>query len=189
MNPIESPNVQAHLVSLDNRLRRAERGLLINKVGWLTIVALGFLLLWTKSFGVVQAQSQKLRLRELDIVDEKGRERIVIASPLPDPIVNGKVGHRIRVVSAAVQFKAPDGTDQGGIALSDDGSFMFGIDDETGRERAHLYYIPKRGSGVYLQGESSKETVSLLLPAGGKDPKLEMMDKSGKSVATVPPQR
>jgi hypothetical protein len=42
-------------------LRRAERGLLINKVGWLTIVALGFLLLWTKSFGVVQAQSQKLR--------------------------------------------------------------------------------------------------------------------------------
>jgi hypothetical protein len=104
----------------------------------------------------------KASLRELDIVDEKGRERIVIASPLPDPIVN---------------------------ALSDDGSFMFGIDDETGRERAHLYYIPKRGSGVYLQGESSKETVSLLLPAGGKDPKLEMMDKSGKSVATVPPQR
>jgi hypothetical protein len=103
--------------------------------------------------------------------------------------VNGKVGHRIRVVSAAVQFKAPDGTEQGGIALSDDGSFLFGIDNETGHERAHLYYIPKRGSGVYLQGESSKETVSLLLPAGGKDPKLEMMDKSGKSVATVPPQR
>ena len=47
----------------------------------------------------------------------------MIASPLPDPIVNGKVGHRI-----TVQFKALDGTEQGGIALSDDGSFMFGID-------------------------------------------------------------
>ena len=151
-------------------------------------MAIGLLLLWTKNFGVEQAQFQKLRLRELDIVDQKGRERIVIASPLPDPIVNGKAGHRIRVVSAAVQFKAPDGTEQGGIALSDDGSFMFGIDDKAGRERAHLYYIPKRGSGVYLQGESSKETVSLLLPTGGKDPKLEMTDQSGKSVETVPQQ-
>jgi hypothetical protein len=161
----------------------------MNKVGWITVIAFGVLLLCTKGIGVVQAQSQKLRLRELDIVDQKGRERIVIASPLPDPIVNGKAGHRIRVVSAAVQFKAPDGTEQGGIALSDDGSFMFGIDDETGRERAHLYYIPKRGSGVYLQGENSRETVSLLLPAGGGAPKLEMTDGSGKSVATVPQQR
>jgi hypothetical protein len=186
---METPNVQVQLIWLEKRLHRAERGLLINKLGWITIVVLGVLLLWTKSFGVVQAQSQKLRLRELDIVDQKGRERIVIASPLPDPIVNGKVKHRIRVVSAGVQFKAPDGTEQGGIALSDDGSFMFGIDDETGPERAHLYYIPKRGSGVYLQGESSKETVSLLLPAGGQDPKLELTDQSGKSVATVPPQR
>jgi hypothetical protein len=151
-------------------------------------VAIGLLLLWTKNVGVEQAQSQKLRPRELDIVDQKGRERIVIASPLPDPIVNGKTGHRIRVVSAAVQFKAPDRTEQGGIALSDDGSFMFGIDDEAGRERAHLYYIPKRGSGVYLQGESSKETVSLLLPTGGKDPKLEMTDQSGKSVVNLPQQ-
>src|SRR6185437_17117229 len=188
MNPTESPNVQTQIASLEKRLRRAERGLLINRLGWITVVVIGLLLLWTKNFGVVQAQSQKLRLRELDIVDQKGRERIVIASPLPDPIVNGKVGHRIRVVSAAVQFKAPDGTEQGGIALSDDGSFMFGIDDKAGRERAHLYYIPKRGSGVYLQGESSKEAVSLLLPAGGQDPKLEMTDQSGKSVATVPPK-
>jgi hypothetical protein len=43
---------------------------------------------------VVQAQSQKLRLRELDIVDEKGRERIVIAAPLPEAVVDGKVGRR-----------------------------------------------------------------------------------------------
>jgi hypothetical protein len=62
------------------------------------------------------------------------------------------------------------------------------LTDETGRERAHLYYIPKRGSGVYLQGESSKETATLLLPAGGQNPKLDMTDQAGKSVATMPPQ-
>jgi hypothetical protein len=189
MNSMQPPNVQSQLVSLEKRMRRAERGLLLNKIGWGMVIVLGLLLIWTKSFGVVRAQSQTLRLRELDIVDEKGRERIVIAAPLPDPIVNGKVGHRIRVVSAAVQFKAADGTEQGGIALSDDGSFMFGIDDERGRERAHLYYIPKRGSGVYLQGENNKKTASLLLPSGGGPPKLEMTDESGKPVATMQPQR
>lgn len=189
MDSTEQSSLQSQLVSLERRLHRAERWFLINKVGWTMLVVVVLLLLWTNSFGVVQAQSQKLRLRELDIVDAKGRERVVIASPIPAPVVNGKVGHRIRVVSAAVQFKAPDGTERGGIALSDDGSFMFGIDDETGRERAHLYYIPKRGSGVYLQGENSKETVSLLIPSGGRDPKLEMTDQSGKSVATVPSQR
>jgi hypothetical protein len=136
-----------------------------------------------------QPQTDKMRVRELAIVDEQGRERIVLAAPLPDPIVNGKVEKRIRVVSAAVQFKASDGSERGGIAASDDGSFMFGIDDEAGRERAHLYYIPKRGSGVYLQGENNKETVSLLLPSGGHDPKLTMSDKAGKPIAEVPVQK
>lgn len=37
-------------------------------------------------------------MRELDIVDEKGRERIVIAAPLPERLVDGKVGHRVRSV-------------------------------------------------------------------------------------------
>lgn len=39
--------------------------------------------------GVVQAHSSKadrLRVRELDVVDEKGRERIVIAAPIPEPL-------------------------------------------------------------------------------------------------------
>lgn len=53
---------------------------------------------------------------------------------------------------------------------------MFGIDDERGRERAHLYYIPKRGSGVYLQGENGSQALSLLNPPGLVDsPKLECM--------------
>jgi hypothetical protein len=188
MNFVE-PGIQSQLDLLERRLRHAERWSLFNRVGWTILAVVVLVLLWTNNHGVAQAQSQKLRLRELDIVDEQGRERIVIAAPLPDPEVNGKVGHHARVVSAAVQFKAANGNEQGGIALSDDGSFMFGIDDENGRERAHLYYIPKQGSGVFLQGENSKETVSLLLPRGGKDPRLEMTDVSGKSIAIFPLQK
>lgn len=189
MNSIEQPDLHSKMISLERRLLRAERGVVAHRICLITTLVLVLFPVWTNRFRVVQAQSDKLRLRELDIVDENGRERIVIASPIPQPVANGKTGHRIRVVSAAVQFKAIDGSEQGGIALSDDGSFMFGIDDEHGRERAHLYYIPKRGSGVYLQGENDKETVSLLLPSGGENPKLQMTDQTGKQTAIVPSEK
>ena len=186
---MEQSNLQSRLASLESRLRRAERRAVFYNIGWALLAVLFLLALWANRSGVVQAQSQKLRVRELDIVDAKGRERIVIASPLPDAVVDGKAGHRIRVVSAAVQFKAPDGNEQGGIALSDDGSMMFGIDDERGHERAHLYYIPNRGSGVFLQGENNKETVSLLLPSGGRDPTLEMTNQAGNIVLALPAKK
>lgn len=189
MHPTELAGLHAQLALLESRLRHAERRLLIGAIAYTLLAVTVLVLLCSYGFGVAHAQSQKLRLRELDIVDENGRERIVIASPLPDPVVNGAKGHRARVVSAAVQFKSPEGNEQGGIALSDDGSFMFGIDDEHGRERAHLYYIPNRGSGLLLQGENNRETVSLLLPQGGRDPKITMTDQSGKPIPTFPAPR
>ena len=172
MSLTDHQNLQSKLACLERRLHRTERSLRFHKVVWILLAVVVVLLLGSKRFGIVQAQSpdpQKLRLRELDIVDQKGRERIVIAAPIPEPLVSGRAKHRVREVSAAVQFKAADGTEQGGIAMSDDGSMIVGIDDERGQERAHLYYLPKRGSGVYLQGEKGKGTVSLLVPNGGGD--------------------
>jgi hypothetical protein len=78
---------------------------------------------------------------------------------------------------------------EGGIAALADGSFLFGIDDELGRERAHFYYIPHRGSGVYLQGEDPRETVSLLIPPGRLEPKLEMSNKEGTPTVAIPSRR
>ena len=115
----------------------------------------------------------------------------MIAAPLPEPLVDGKVAHRVRSVSAAVQFKAANGNEQGELAvlrlpcsllhgvnktririgrMSDDGSMIVGIDDERGHERAHLYYIPKRGSGVALTGENGTQLAMLSIPSGGADP-------------------
>ena len=73
--------------------------------------------------------------------------------------------------------------------MSDDGSMIVGIDDERGQERAHLYYLPKRGSDVYLQGEKGKGTVSLLLPNGGGDASLEMISASGNVILGLPPKK
>jgi hypothetical protein len=174
------------LESLEKRLRTSERWIKLSMFGWVATLVLMVAIISTSNVHARDSQPDKLRVRELTIVDEQGRERIVIAAPLPDPVMNGKVQKRIRVVAAGVQFKGPDGIERGGIAESDDGSFMFGIDDETGRERAHLYYIPTRGSGVYLQGENNKETVSLLIPNGGQNPKLVMTNQAGTSTAEMP---
>jgi hypothetical protein len=192
MNSPEQESLGSQLALLEGRLRRTERWVRFNKIGWTLLAVLVLLLIGTDPFGVVKAQSQqpqKLRLRELDIVDEQGRERIVIAAPLPEAVVDGKAGHRVRVVSAAVQFKSPNGNEQGGIALSDDGSMIFGIDDERGHERAHLYYLPKRGSGVFLTGENGRETVSLIVPKGGGDPSLEMTNQAGTTVLALPTKK
>jgi hypothetical protein len=171
---------------LERRLKRFERWLWSILIGGIAII--GFLSVRPlKMPRGPQAVSDTLRVRQLVILDSEGRERIVIASPLPDPVVNGKTLRRRTVVSAGVQFKDPDGTERGGIASEEDGSFMFGIDDERGNERAHLYYIPKRGSGVYLQSGRGSETVSLLLPqAANNRAGLQITDPSGTSVADFP---
>jgi hypothetical protein len=138
--------------SLEKRLERAECSLKRQKIAWALLAILVMLFFRSGQIGLVQAKSsttEKLRVRELDVIDESGRKRIVIAAPLPEPMVNGKLGHPVREVSAAVQFKAQDGTGQGGIAMSDDGSMIVGIDDEHGQERAHLYYRPQRVAPVF----------------------------------------
>jgi hypothetical protein len=62
------------------------------------------------------------------------------------------------------------------------------MDDALGRERAHLYYIPKKGTGVLLHGDNDKENISLLIPPGEQSatPKMEMTDKTGNPVAVIP---
>lgn len=182
---MESPTDQSRPTSVETRLLRSERWMMIGLLGWLVSTCL-ILVLFFERFHNPQPTSDTIRVRRLIVLDETGRERIVIASPLPDPKVDGKTGKRRNAVSAGIQFKDPDGTERGGIAALDDGSLLFGIDDELGHERAHLYYIPKRGSGVYLQGEKESETISLLIPRGGAgEPKLEMTNQAGKRITDI----
>jgi len=171
------------------RLRRCERWMPIAIISWLITIALATALLLTER-RFAQDGSNTIRAHKLVIVDATGRERIVIAAPLPDPIVDGKSRKRRVSVSAAVQFKDADGTERGGIASEEDGSFMFGIDDERGHERAHLYYIPKRGSGVYLQSSKGGKNLSLLNPSDvNEKPKLEIMTETGTTVTEWPAQK
>jgi hypothetical protein len=177
------PMSNSQFQSLEIRMKRAEHRLkVVLCLLSLSLCLSASLLIRPKS--IHAASPETLRVRELIVVDDAGKERIVIGAPIPDPMVDGKAVKRRVVVGAGIQFKDPDGTERGGIASEDDGSFMFGIDDASGHERAHLYYIPSRGSGVFLQSKSGSNSLSLLNPSdSNKSPKIEILNQAGKTVA------
>jgi hypothetical protein len=175
--------LNSHLETLEIRMKRAERSLNLVLCSFLLLLCL-FASAVFRSKSIQAASTETLRVRKLVVLDDAGKERIVIAAPIPDPVVGGKTFKRRVAVGAGIQFKEPDGTERGGIASEDDGSFMFGIDDTSGHERAHLYYIPSRGSGVFLQSKSGSNSLSLLNPSdSSKDPKIEVVNEAGKAVA------
>ncbi len=156
---------------------------------------LGALLGAVAVFSVGAVASKKpaevLRVRQLVIVDAKGTDRVVIAAPVPDPQVMGKRVSR-RTAGTGVQINDASGNERGGLAMLDDGSFVVGIDDERGGERAHLYFIPTRGAGVLLQDGKDRAHISLFIPAGGEHPgrpELEMTDEAGKISTSLPASR
>jgi hypothetical protein len=94
---------QSRLDSLEVRLRRSERWLLLALLGWVVTACLGMVLL-LKRLHDSPSVSDTVRVRRLIVLDNAGKERIVIASPLPNPVVNGKTVNRRTGVSAGVQF-------------------------------------------------------------------------------------
>lgn len=114
---------------------RLKRWIVFGLVGWLITTCLIIFVLF-KKFHNLERASDTTRVRTLIVLDERGRERIVIDSPLPNPEVNGRTVKRRTGVSAGIQFKDATSVERGGIAVEDNGSFMFGIDDERGQDRA-----------------------------------------------------
>ena len=92
--------------------------------------ALGAAVILTISAATPGRTSDVLKVRKLIIEDEESVERIVIAAPVPDPLVQGK---RIPRRSAAngIQINDSNGNERGGIVMLDDGSFIVGIDDDS----------------------------------------------------------
>ena len=92
------------LESLQRRVRSLEHQLLGVAI---CCSLLMFYLLLSASGHMVKASSQPdvLTLKRLAIVDGKGTERVVIAAPLPDPIVQGTRVHRDGPVSGLLRVR------------------------------------------------------------------------------------
>ncbi len=188
---MEDPGVHSRLHAIEARATHLERWLKFTVLGWLATVALLMASAWMP-LPEAAAQGPKgttdvLRARQFVVVDEKGTDRIVIG-PVPDLQIMGKRMKR-RTAGTGIQLNDSRGNERGGLAIMDDGSVVVGIDDETGQERAHLYFIPKKGSGLLLQGENGKQTISLSVPPEAEQsasPQLEMTNRAGNRVAALP---
>jgi hypothetical protein len=98
-------------------LRRRTAGLAVALILTVGFVGLSY------SVRDAQAQSipQELTLRRVTIVDENGVQRVVIAAPAPDPIVQGKREKRQGEI-AGILIYDKDGNERGGYATVNDPS-------------------------------------------------------------------
>src|SRR5215813_8419363 len=112
--------------------------------------------------------AQVLRARGLIIVDERGRERIFIGSPVPDP----KEGAR-RKPATGITINDPAGFERFGLGLFEDNHLIMGFDappgtgDERNRERINISADAKGGG--YIRFLNRKTSVPGLLQLGDDD--------------------
>ena len=111
---------------------------------------------------------QVLRARGLIIVDERGRERIFIGAPVPDP----KEGAR-RTTATGMTINDPAGFERFAVGLFDDNRLIMGFDappgtgDERNRERINISADAKGGG--YIRFLNRKTIVPGLLQLGEDD--------------------
>ncbi len=99
--------ILSRIVVLENRQQRTYQ-----VAGLLVIVLVGAIVFQSRQIRSLQ-NPQKLRVRELAVVDEHGTERVLIAAPLP----RGKRGGTL----SGIIISDPTGTERGAYATADGG--------------------------------------------------------------------
>ena len=129
-----------------DRLERRLRVLMVVSVV-LVVVAISAI---TLPSATAQGQPQLLRARGLIIVDEQGRERIVIGSPVPDP----KEGRR-RSPSTGMVINDVNGYERFGLGLTQDNRIGMGFDAPPGqgddRNRERINIVADENGGAYVR--------------------------------------
>jgi hypothetical protein len=139
------------LGALQRRISALDRKIAVLSIGY-AILAASVGLLAVKSFATPTAH-QQTTVRRLAIVDENGTERVVIAAPLPDPIIQGKREKRDAPVSGILIFDRK-GNERGGYVTSDaqDSAAFLSLDSEKGQVFT-AYANADSGATVWLANE------------------------------------
>ncbi len=126
---------------------------------------------------------QLLTVKRLAVVDDKGVERVVIAAPLPDPVVHGKRVKREGAISGILIYD-PQGNERGGYVTNDGGSSgaFLTLDSEDGQVfTAYANASGKDGATVNLQSDK-RDSVTLTTY---EQPRIQM-SQNGKIVEKIP---
>jgi hypothetical protein len=95
--------------------------------------------------------SPVIKTRGVIIVDDKGRERVILGAPVPDSPAEGKP--RINPAHGMIILD-PQGYERFGVGLMDNGQMGMGFDappgkgDDRNRERLHLVADPEGGAMI-----------------------------------------
>ena len=101
------------------RLLRAEQQIRsANLIVFLLAIVVIALCIWQAWTLHRHAKPHAMTLRRLDIVDEQGVARVILAAPAPEPMILGKQHHRDGPVSGLIIADAT-GTERGGYVTSD----------------------------------------------------------------------
>jgi len=147
--------ILARIMVLENRQKRTYQ-----LAGLLVIAMVGALVLQSRQIRNLESP-QKLRVRELAVVDERGTERVLIAAPVPDPMIAGKRHKRDGAVSGIIIADAT-GTERGGYVTGDGyANAMLTLD----------------GAGLSNDGQGSQTVLLLAEPDGGTTFRIWNRDK------------
>jgi hypothetical protein len=112
-----------------------------------------------------------LRVRAIDVVDDKGTTRVKIAAPLPNAVINGREltrgGAREDTISGMLLFDA-EGVERSGYATVDRGSsnVMLTLDDK--REQHALFIAePTGATTLRLFNGKTKDRLDLAVDEDG----------------------
>jgi hypothetical protein len=167
------------LLHVEDRLRNAHRGLFFLA---LFVLVLCMWQGWTIDHF---AHPKELTLRRLNIVDEHGVARVILAAPAPEPMVLGKQHHRDGPVSGLIIADAT-GTERGGYVTSDgeDANALLTLDGQgkqtvlflAERDGNTLFRIWNRDKGSLIMGVADnpffneKQSGNLVFSAPSNNP-------------------
>ena len=152
---MEQPSLNARVASLEWRLRRTR--LLVAVFAALAIAAP--LVAWRS------AEPEVLRVRALIVVDERGRERVVIGAPIPEP-----AGRRI-APATGLAINDSAGAERFGLGLFPNGRVVMGFDappgtgDDRNRERITLVADSQGGAHIRFLDRTTRAKAFLRLAA------------------------
>jgi hypothetical protein len=159
-------------VDLTKRVEILERRLKLLAVALMASLA-GLV---TVSLHAQAGNAERLRVRQITVVDDKGVERLIIGAPVPDPIVQGVRRRRSGPISGIVWYDTK-GNERAGFATSDTtpSEVFIGLDSERGQE-ARLLVNP--GGGGHLTFFDAEQNYARLGISQGR-PIVIVRDKSG----------
>ncbi len=174
MNMPEQDEIQ----KLHRRITSLERRSKLAVYAMVAGIAMLFMPGWKKS-----AQPEVLTVRQLNIVDDHGIRRLILAAPLEGPMVGGKPTDR-RSAATGLALNDASGTEVGGLVMLDDGTTALCFDKNL-KDRACLYITPDGRARLLLQDQRESERIGLSVDADGKS-SLQFFDDHEKPFLTIP---